>query len=290
MPIPINPRREQPSSYVVQDRSNQDERTRISIQDQMLTIAMGGTLSEQPDAAALQRVIDVGCGTAGWLIEVAKTYPHMALLVGVDISGTILEYAQAQAQAQEHQVAHRIEFRAMDALRRLEFPDDLFDLVNQRLGSSFLRAWDWMRILQEYKRVVRPGGIVRITESDMVKESSSPALLRFNDIVFRALDEAGHFLGHQPDGVTSELVNLLKQQGFRNIQTRVHRVEYRTGTPQGERYFEDTRYATRTLLPFLQKWTQVPEDYDSLCQQMFNEMQQPDFFSIWQLLTVWAVK
>jgi len=286
MPIPVNPRRERPSTYVVQDRSNQDERARVSIQDQMLTIAMGGPLPEQRDPATLQRIVDVGCGTGGWLMEVARAYPQIKELVGVDVSRTILEYAQAQAR--EQHVADRIEFRCMDALHLLDFPDGHVDLVNQRLGSSFLRAWDWMRILQEYKRVICPGGIVRITESDMVTESSSQALVRFNEIVFQALDQAGHFLDHRPNGITCELVQLLKQHGFQNIQTRAHQIEYQIGTPQGQRYFEDTRYATRTLQPFLHKWIRVPDDFESICQQMLADMQRPDFFSVWRLLTVWG--
>jgi ubiquinone/menaquinone biosynthesis C-methylase UbiE len=284
--MPINPRSERPSTYIAQGRSNKDERARLSIQDQMLTIAMGGPLPEQQDPAALQRIVDVGCGTGGWLIEVARAYPGVKQLVGVDVSNTILEYAQRLAH--EQHVADRVEFHCMDALCLLEFPDDHFDLVNQRLGSSFLRSWDWMKILQEYKRVVSPGGIVRITESDMVTESSSQAFVRFNEIVFQALDQAGHFLDHRPDGVTCELVHVLSQQGLQNIQTHAHQVEYRMGTPQGQRYFEDTRYATRTLQPFLHKWVRVPDDFESICRQMLDDMQQPNFFSIWRLLTVWG--
>lgn len=288
MPIPKDPQNEHPSTYVVQDRSNLDERARVSIQDQMLTRAMGGVLPEQPDPPVFQRILDVGCGTGGWLIEVAQTYPGSTRLVGVDTSGTILEYARAQAE--EQGVADRVEFHVMDVLRMLEFPADSFDLVNQRLGSSFLRAWDWMKLLQEYKRVLRPDGVVRITEVSMVTESSSPALVRLNDLIFRALDQAGHFLEHRPDGVTSELPRLLKQHGFQNIQTRAHHMEYRTGTPQWQMYYQDTQYAIRTLRPFLQKWMHLPDDFDDLCQQTLSEMQQPDFVAIWPLLTVWGIK
>ena len=286
--MPKDPQHEHPSTYVVQDRSNLDERARVSIQDQMLTRAMGGVLPEQPDPSIFRRILDVGCGTGGWLIEVAQTYPGASLLVGVDTSSTILEYAQAQAE--EQGVADRVEFHVMDALRMLEFPKEFFDLVNQRLGSSFLRAWDWMKLLQEYKRVLRPDGVVRITEGSMVTESSSPALVRLNELIFRALDQAGHFLEHRPDGVTSELPRLLKQHGFQNIQTRAHHMEYRTGTPQWQMYYQDTQYAIRTLRPFLQKWMHLPDDFDNLCQQTLSEMQQPDFVAIWPLLTVWGIK
>lgn len=105
-------------------------------------------------------VLDVGCGAGGWLIETAKTYPHIKKLVGVDISDKMLAYPRVQAQAQ--QLDGRVEFQAMDALRILEFPPASFDLVNQRLGNSWLRTWEWKKILLEYQRVTRPGGIIRI--------------------------------------------------------------------------------------------------------------------------------
>src|SRR6266568_6555358 len=94
------PRREHPSTYFVQDRSNLDEMTRLHIQDTMLNTGMGGALPEQPDPTIFQRVLDVGCGTGDWLIEAAKTYPNLSSLVGVDISGKMLDYARTQAEEQ----------------------------------------------------------------------------------------------------------------------------------------------------------------------------------------------
>src|SRR6266849_1190813 len=104
---PTDPRREHPSTYFVQDRSNEEELTRVMIQDQLVTAGMGGVLPEQPDPTIFQRILDVGCGTGGWLIEAAKTYATMSLLVGVDVSERMIAYAQAQAEAQ--QVSDRVQ-------------------------------------------------------------------------------------------------------------------------------------------------------------------------------------
>ncbi len=140
MSTPNDPRREHPSTYVVHDRSNEEELTRLQIQDRLVTASMGGVLPEQPEPGIFQQVLDVGCGTGGWLIKAARTYPTMSLLVGVDVSSRMVEYAQGQAEDQ--QVSDRVQFRSMDALRMLEFPADHFDLVNQRFGQSYLRTWD----------------------------------------------------------------------------------------------------------------------------------------------------
>src|SRR5260221_14733769 len=97
MSTPTDPRQEHPSTYFVQDRSSEEEMTRLQIQDQMLTTSMGGVLPEQSDPTIFKRVLDVGCGTGGWLIEAARTYPTMTRLVGVDVRKKMIDYARAQA-------------------------------------------------------------------------------------------------------------------------------------------------------------------------------------------------
>ena len=285
MPTPTNPRREHPGTYVVPDRFNEQELSRLHIQDQMITAGMGGVLPEQPDPTIFCRVLDVGSGTGGWLIEMAKTYPTMSRLVGVDINQRMVEYAQAQVVAQ--QISDRVKFRVMDALLILEFPTGFFDLVNERLGSSYLRTWDWPKLLSEFQRVTRPGGTIRITELGTI-ESTSPALIRLCEILLDASYRAGHYFTPDWNGVTNEQARLLRQYGFLNVQTCLHTLEYRAGTIQGQRFYEDMRLGFRAWLPFLRKWSRVPKDYETIYQQMLSEMQQSDFVATVHYLTAWG--
>jgi ubiquinone/menaquinone biosynthesis C-methylase UbiE len=286
MPISPEPKREQLSTYFVEDRSNQDELDRLQIQDHLLTVGMGGVLPEQPDPTAFPRVLDVGCGTGDWLIELAKTIPTCSLLIGVDASLKFVEYARAQAAAA--QVSDRVEFHVADALRMLEFPDSYFNLVNHRLASSWLRTWDWRKLLQEYQRVCRPGSVVRVTETEWMIESTSPALLRLTELLLQAFHQAGNLFTPTRDGITSKLAHLLDQHGLQQIQTRNYTLEYRAGTPEWHYYFENYKLGFRTGLPFLRKWTRVPDDYEEIYQQMLSEMQQPSFVAIQGLLTAWG--
>lgn len=285
-PNPTDPRREHPSTYFVQDRSNQEELKRILIQDQLITAGMGGVLPEQMDSTSFGRVLDVGCGTGGWLIELAKASPASTLLIGVDASLTFVEYARAQAEAAH--VNDRVEFHVMDALRMLEFPSNSFDLVNHRFAGSWLRTWDWTKLLSEYKRVARRGGVIRITEPYIFPEDNSPALARFGELMLQAFGQSGHLFAPQRDGITKELAPLLERHGLEQVQTRAYLLEYRVGTSELQSFFEDTRHMMRTLLPFLHKWTGVPDDYQEICQQALDEMQQPDFVATMHLLTVWG--
>ena len=173
MPKPHDPsRQEKPSTYFVQDRQNEREMQRLLIQDRMITTAFGGVWPEQTDPARFRRVLDIGCGPGGWVCAVAQAYPALTVC-GVDISQRMITYAREQATAL--QIADRVTFHIMDALKVLEFPDASFDLVNLRFGISFMRTWDWRALLSEFLRVTTPGGVVRLTDNDILHQSNSPA-------------------------------------------------------------------------------------------------------------------
>jgi ubiquinone/menaquinone biosynthesis C-methylase UbiE len=288
MATPADPRREFGGTYFVPDRENRQELMRLQIQDQMFTASMGGVLPEQPDPGRFRRVLDVGCGTGGWLIEVAKTYPGSERLVGIDVSRQMIASARQEARAE--MVNDRVEFRLMDALQMLEFPSDSFDLVNHRLAQSWLRTWDWPKLLSEYRRVTCPGGVIRLTEGDMVTQSSSPALIHLYELLLDAFYHAGHYFTRMPDGVTSQLARLLHQFGVEDVQAQRHILSYRAGTPEGERAAEDMRLVFRTIAPYLRKWGQMPDDYEALYRQMLQEVEQPDFVAMCHLITAWGTK
>ncbi len=287
MASPRDARGEQPSTYFVQDRSSKQELARVTIQDQTVTAGMGGVLPEQADPITFEHVLDVGCGSGGWLIEAAKMYPSMTQLVGVDVSERMIEYAQAQAI--EQGVSERVQFYTMDVLKKFDFPDDTFDLVNQRLGLSYLRTWDWPTMIYEYRRVARPGGVVRITEATMV-ESNSAALTQREQMLLHAFYQAHHFFTEDWDGVTRELVALLERASLQNVHTQVHQLEYRSGTIAGANFAENMQHGFRTLLPFMRKWGKVPDDHEAIYRQMVSEMQELDFKAKWTMVTAWAQK
>lgn len=288
MSTPTDPQREHPSTYFVQDRSNEEEMRRLQIQDQMITSDMGGVLPEQDNPASFHRVLDVACGVGYWLIELAKAYPTMTLLIGVDVSASMVEYAREQAKAEG--VAERVEFHTMDALRMLEFPNNYFDLANERVASSFLRTWDWPKFLQELLRVTRPDGTIRLTEVESVPECNSAALSRLFELMAQAFYQSGHTFTPDSSNQIDEIVRLTRQAGLRQIQTRPYIREYRGGTPEGQHFAEDMQMVFRTIAPFVRKWVHVSEDYDVIYQQAVNDMQQPDFVGTGRIHTIWGIK
>lgn len=288
MPAPRSRRQELPHTYFVQDQRNKEEFQRLRLQDQMMNTGMGGVLSEQLEPASFHSVLDVGCATGGWLLEVARRYPQISRLAGVDINERLIKHARAQTQSEG--LSERVQFYQMDALRPLDFPDASFDLINQRLADSYLRTWDWRELLTGYSRLIRSGGVIRITESDFV-ESTSTALTQIIALFIEAFYRAGHLFFSDKNGSGSHLATLLRQcAGAIQVQTREHALEHRAGTEQGRRFIEDITSTFQTVRPFLQKWIVLPKNYEQLCQQAQQDMQRPDFVATWHLITAWGVK
>jgi ubiquinone/menaquinone biosynthesis C-methylase UbiE len=286
MPEHIDPRgQDNPSQYFVEDHSSNAELIRQMIQDNLVTVAMGGPLAEQADPASLHRVLDIGCGPGGWILEAARLYPQMNL-TGIDISWRMIEYARAEAQARR--LTDGVEFLVMDALHPLKFSDSLFDLVNMRFGFSFLLVTDWPRLLRELLRVTRPGGVLRLTEGTIV-QSRSPAFHRLNQMFLCALGRSGHHPSEQ-EGMTHLLAPLLSESGCQQVQTRDYVLEIIAGTVGGQNFYQDMMFAMQTGKPFIQKTGCGTEDYDALYEQAMIELQQPDFRVTWPLVTVWGTK
>lgn len=274
------------NTYIVKDRNSEEEYERVRLQGEMVTAGMGGPLPEFADPTVFKRVLDVGCGTGDWLFTLAKTYPTMTELLGVDVNGMIMSKARVLAANYPH--GERLRFEVQDALLMLEFPEGHFDLVNMRFGSSFLRKWDWTKLLSEFQRVCRPGGIIRIVEGEVIEESSSPAFLRLAQVFLAATRQSGHTFTDESNGVTKELPDLLGRHGILDIQTRDYVLDIRAGTPEWQSFYDDSSHAMHTFAQYMRKWASFPADYDELCKQALDEMRRPDFTATWKLLTVWG--
>lgn len=150
LPNPNRSQGEHPSPYFVQKRADRDELTRLHVLERMFISGVRGVWPDQPDPVRFQRVLDVGCGAGGWLMELARNFPDIEQLVGVDMSECMLSSARTRASAQH--LEKRVSFQMLDVLRQLDFFERTFDLVNERLGASYLRTWQLRRDLSTNAR------------------------------------------------------------------------------------------------------------------------------------------
>jgi ubiquinone/menaquinone biosynthesis C-methylase UbiE len=102
------------------------------------------------------RVLDVGCGNGALLSKLAG---HLREGIGVDASASMIELASTRAGSEGN--AH-LRFKVLDG-PRIDLPDQSIDLIVSLLSFRYL---DWDPIMNEFRRVLAPGG--RILIVDMV--------------------------------------------------------------------------------------------------------------------------
>lgn len=276
----------QPSTYFVSNKHQRDELTRLTVQDAMLTEGMGGPLAEQTLPLAFQHILDIGCGPGRWLMEVAQQSGAQKL-VGIDIDQRMIDHARTRAGSA--QLGERVTFQVMDALQPLAFPDGIFDLVNMRLGSSYLRTWDWPRVITEIMRVTCAGGTIRLVDTESGHQSNSSALNALFSLLADALFAAGHMFTRERTGLVAHLPRLLERHGCLHLQTRVSPLKFRAGTPQGEAYYNDLVHM-QGLRFFIQKWSSNKGDFDTLYQQALQDARQSNFVVTWTFHTIWGIR
>lgn len=257
--------------------------------ERLATFYLGGLLPEQPDPTAFQRVLDIGCGSGTWAVDAALLSPTMSL-VGIDIDEYLVQTARTEAETAH--VDDRVTFSTMDALKTLEFPDASFDLVNLRFGNSFLRLWDWPNFLSEVERVTRPKGVIRITEIEVPRQSSSTALLQLSQMTVHAFFHAGHFREPEPTGLTAHLEEQLLRHNYQQIQTKRTNAIAEKKSETGKMVHQSLIIHFTRIRPFVMKWCgNDAKEYDSLYQQFLEDMQQQDdFYTHHSYFTVWGMK
>jgi hypothetical protein len=88
-------------------------------------------------------------------------------------------------------------------------------------------------VLIELLRVVRPGGVVRLTDEEVNHQSTSPGAMQFCEMLLCTLFRSGHLFAQESAGLTAHLAPLLSRNGFQQVQTRAYPLQYRAGTPEG---------------------------------------------------------
>ena len=247
---------------------------------------MGGLFAERSDIESMSSILDLGCGPGQWVLDVAFTYPN-ADVAGIDISENMVKYADARARSQGLTNAS---FGVMDITAPLDFSHNSFDLINGRL-IAYLTAEQWSNLLQEAMRILRPGGILRLTENDVV--CTSPATDTLFSLFYRAMSRARQSFSESGRvlGITSRLTSLLRKGGYENIQYRASALDFSTGS-EAHGTITDVVYIMFSLMkPFLVgTGVATADEVDQLLNQMQIEIHADDFCAVMFLLTAWGEK
>lgn len=271
--------------YVIENEGA--ETARLLLQEGILTDAMGGVFPASEDLSDVHHVLDIACGPGGWALELAFEHPEIEV-VGIDISPKMIEYAQTQANVQN---LGNATFLVMD-VRALDFPEASFDYINARLLFSFMTPPEWLKIWQTAMSLLRSGGRIRWTETEM-PQTLSPAYEKYARLFSRSLYQAGR--SFSPDGyhlgILPAMVKVIREVGYVAVRHQAYMVEASYQSPFYEHGIKNVAMAFKLLQPFLVKQGLIEQkELDALYAQVLKELESPDFCSVNFYLSVYGQK
>ncbi|MCC3358319.1 demethylmenaquinone methyltransferase [Bacillus sp. REN16] len=116
--------------------------------------------------------LDLCCGTADWTIALAEKVGPSGKVTGLDFSKNMLKIGQEKVDKLKLNQIELIHGNAME----LPFEDNSFDYVT--IGFGLRNVPDYMTVLKEMQRVVKPGGKV------VCLETSQPTMIGFRQLYF----------------------------------------------------------------------------------------------------------
>ncbi|MCI2254677.1 demethylmenaquinone methyltransferase [Domibacillus sp. PGB-M46] len=172
------------------------------------------------------KALDVCCGTGDWTIALAEAVGPHGVVKGLDFSENMLVVGRQKIEAAGLEQAELIHGNAME----LPFEDDTFDFVT--IGFGLRNVPDYMQVLSEMRRVLKPGGMVVCLETS---QPQMPVFKEGYELYFRFIMPAvGRLFAksyeeyswlqesarHFPD--MKELARMFQQAGFQNVRFKAH--------------------------------------------------------------------
>ncbi len=133
-------------------------------------------VSQQLNITAADQVLDLGSGTGGTAVSIARTTG--CRVTGITISPR--QQRQATRHAADEGLADRVTFVLGDFEKQLPFSDGVFTAVVAI--EAFCHAHDKQDVLRELFRVLAPGGRIAIVDGFLTKEVPMPYEQRIYDV------------------------------------------------------------------------------------------------------------
>ncbi|RIA90326.1 S-adenosyl-L-methionine-dependent methyltransferase [Glomus cerebriforme] len=109
------------------------------------------------------RVLDAGCGPGAWLLEMSTQHPSTKFY-GIDIAAVFPSEIKPT----------NLNFYQCDINGGLPFEDNYFDFVRMSLMITSLKADQWVNVIRELVRVLKPGGHLELIEKELLVNNAGP--------------------------------------------------------------------------------------------------------------------
>ncbi|MGD6856938.1 demethylmenaquinone methyltransferase [Bacillus infantis] len=119
-----------------------------------------------------QKALDLCCGTADWTIALAEAVGTEGEVKGLDFSKNMLKIGEEKVKSRNLSQVELIHGNAME----LPFEDNSFDYVT--IGFGLRNVPDYMQVLKEMNRVLKPGGMA------VCLETSQPTMFGYKQLYY----------------------------------------------------------------------------------------------------------
>ncbi len=180
----------------------------------------------------------------------------------------------------------------MDARKPLTFPANSFDLINARFIVGFMDRTSWPTLLAECLRILKPGGLLRLTELE-VAITNSAALDQLQGFICQAFIKQGRSFSAngRSFGITHMFNTLLRDAGFVKIDKQALVFDGSCGTEAYYNTTKDIELAFLLLKPYMIKSGLVEEaEYDKLYQTLLIDILEDTFIMNSFGLIAWGMK
>jgi ubiquinone/menaquinone biosynthesis C-methylase UbiE len=173
-------------------------------------------------ARRARRVLDVGCGTGGTTLAIARSLASTGTAVGVDVSEPMVALARSRAERQDAPAR----FVCADAQTHA-FEPASFDMIVSRFGTMFFD--DSVRAFANLRRAAAPGAALhtivwrKVEDNAFMTAAERAAAPFFPEMPARRPDEPGQFAFADRDRVFA----ILEKSGWTDIDIQPLDVECR---------------------------------------------------------------
>jgi ubiquinone/menaquinone biosynthesis C-methylase UbiE len=218
------------------------------------------------------RLLDVGSGPGSITLDLAEIVTP-GEVIGIDIEPSQVERARAAATARG---AANVQFQVANAYA-LPFPDASFDAVFAY--AVLMHLQDPLEVLREFRRVLRPGGLVGIRDAagDPTWEPSTELLSEFV-VLHRRVAE--HVRGRPLRVLSYQQRGLLRAAGFARTEGFVDASGFGTLEATRERGLLFASMLDTVLRPIIlaQGWADAAK-VDAMVAELRAWAERPDSFS-----------
>ncbi|KAI8378971.1 S-adenosyl-L-methionine-dependent methyltransferase [Blakeslea trispora] len=227
---------------------------------------------QEQQCIPLPKVLDVACGTGTWILEMATEFPN-AEFYGIDIAPI---YPTAIKPPNTF-------FTQCDVLNGLPYPDECFDYIHMRHVYTCFSNQEWELVMNEIKRLLKPGGYVEFREIDPILHNIGPATQDFFKHFITGMKE-----NHNIDIIwATRMLDLMKETGdIVDIHRQIRQLHFDLPGALGNMARNSLRTACESYRAFFQKMNGIrTEDYDKTLDIVIEENRTChshfDYYNCW---------